>query len=178
MASISERIVDALNKQINAELYSAYLYLSMASYFESKGLKGFSNWMRVQWQEELTHAMKIYDYVVERGGRVKLYAIDEPPSEWDSPLAAFEAAYNHEVRVTGMINELVELAMSEKDYATYNMLQWFVAEQVEEEASTSEIVDKLRLIGDDGRGLLMIDRELGTRQFAGSENESEGAEVL
>ncbi len=178
MASISERIVDALNKQINAELYSAYLYLSMASYFESKGLKGFANWMRVQWQEELTHAMKIYDYVVERGGRVKLYAIDEPPAEWDSPLAAFEAAYNHEVKVTGMINELVELAMAEKDYATYNMLQWFVAEQVEEEASTSEIVDKLRLIGDDGRGLLMIDRELGARQFTVNEVESEPGEGL
>lgn len=165
MASISEKMVEALNEQINAEIYSAYLYLSMAAYFDSIGLKGFANWMRVQWQEELTHAMRLYDYVVERGGRVKLYAIEEPPSEWESPLAAFEHTYEHEVNVTKRIHELVELAMSEKDYATYNMLQWFVAEQVEEEANASEIVDKLRLIGDDGRGLLMLDTELGARRF-------------
>ncbi len=166
---ISEKIVEALNKQINAELYSAYLYLSMSAYFESIGLKGFANWMRVQWQEEITHAMRIYNYVVERGGRVKLYAIDEPPSDWDSPLSAFENAYNHEFKVTKMINELVELALSEKDYATYNMLQWFVNEQVEEESSTKEVVERLKLIGSDGRGLLMIDRELATRQFIQSE---------
>ncbi|WP_290596293.1 MULTISPECIES: ferritin [unclassified Archaeoglobus] len=165
MASISEKMVEALNEQINAEIYSAYLYLSMAAYFDSIGLKGFANWMRVQWQEELTHAMRLYDYVVERGGRVKLYAIEEPPSEWESPLTAFEHTYEHEVNVTKRIHELVELAMSEKDYATYNMLQWFVAEQVEEEANASEIVDKLRLIGDDGRGLLMLDTELGARRF-------------
>jgi len=137
----------------------------MAAYFDSLGLRGFANWLRVQWQEELTHAMRIYDYVVERGGRVKLYAIQEPPHEWESPLAAFEHVYEHEVNVTKMIHELVELAMREKDYATYNMLQWFVAEQVEEEANASEIVDKLRLIGNDGRGLLMLDRELATRRF-------------
>lgn len=172
MVSISEKMVKALNRQINAEIYSAYLYLSMAAYFESVGLKGFANWMKVQWQEELTHAMRIYEYVVERGGKVKLYAIEEPPADWESPLSAFEAAYNHEVKVTKMINELVELAMDEKDYATYNMLQWFVAEQVEEESSVSEIVDKLKLIGNDGRGLLMVDRELAVRQFT-SEGETE-----
>ena len=163
------KIVEALNRQINAEIYSAYLYLSMAAYFDSLGLKGFANWMRVQWQEELTHAMRIYDYVVDRGGRVRFYAIQEPPHEWDSPLAAFEHVYKHEVNVTKMIHELVELAMSEKDYATYNMLQWFVAEQVEEEANASEIVEKLRLIGDDGRGLLMLDRELAARRFTPEE---------
>ena len=172
MASISDRMVEALNRQINAEIYSAYLYLSMAAYFDSIGLKGFANWMRVQWQEELMHAMKLYDYVVERGGRVKLYAIEEPPSEWDSTLAAFEHTYEHEVNVTKRIHELVELAMQEKDYATYNMLQWFVAEQVEEEASASEIVEKLRLIGSDGRGLLMIDRELAARQFTPPQEEA------
>ncbi len=165
MASIGERVVEALNKQINAELYSAYLYLSMSAYFESVGLKGFANWMRVQAREELSHAMRIYEYVIERGGRVRLFAVDEPPSEWRSPLDAFEAAYRHEVSVTKMINELVELAISEKDYATYNMLQWFINEQVEEEASAAEIVDKLRLLGEDGRGLFMLDRELGQRKF-------------
>ena len=163
--SLGGKMIEALNKQINSEIYSAYLYLSMAAYFDSLGLKGFSNWLRVQWQEELTHAMRIYDYVVERGGRVKLYAIQEPPHEWESPLAAFEHVYQHEVNVTKMIHELVELAISEKDYATYNFLQWFVAEQVEEEANASEIVDKLKLIGNDGRGLLMLDRELAARRF-------------
>ncbi len=151
MASISERMVEALNRQINAEIYSAYLYLSMAAYFDSIGLKGFSNWMRVQWQEELMHAMKMFDFVSERGGRVKLYSVEEPPSEWESPLAAFEHVYEHEVNVTKRIHELVEMAMQEKDFATYNFLQWYVAEQVEEEASALEIVEKLRLIGEDKR---------------------------
>lgn len=162
---LSEKILDALNKQINAEFYSAYLYLAMSAYFEARNLKGFANWMRVQAQEETTHAMRIYDYVVERGGRVRLMAIEQPPVEWGSPLEAFEAAYNHEVKITGMINELVNLAMEEKDYATYNMLQWFVAEQVEEEASTDEIVQKLKMLGEDSRGILMIDRELAQRVF-------------
>ncbi len=163
---LSEKILEALNKQINAEFYSAYLYLAMSAYFEARNLKGFANWMRVQAQEETTHAMKIYDYVVERGGKVKLMAIEQPPAEWGSPLEAFEAAYNHEIKITGMINELVNLAMEEKDHATYNMLQWFVAEQVEEEASTDEIVQKLKMLGEDSRGILMIDRELAQRVFS------------
>lgn len=171
MASISDKVVETLNKQINAEIYSAYLYLSMAAYFESIGLKGFANWMRVQWQEELTHAMRIYDYVVERGGRVRLHAVDEPPSEWKSPLEAFEAAHNHEMKVTAMINELVELALKERDFATYNMLQWFVDEQIEEEASTQEVVNKLKLVGDDGKGIFMLDRELAQRQFIAENTE-------
>ncbi len=165
MASISERMVEALNRQINAEIYSAYLYLSMAAYFDSIGLKGFSNWMRVQWQEELMHAMKMFDFVSERGGRVKLYSVEEPPSEWESPLAAFEHVYEHEVNVTKRIHELVEMAMQEKDFATYNFLQWYVAEQVEEEASALEIVEKLRLIGEDKRALLFLDKELSLRRF-------------
>ncbi len=166
---LSEKILEALNEQINAEFYSAYLYLAMSAYFEAKNLKGFANWMRVQAQEETTHAMRIYDYVVERGGRVKLMVIEQPPAEWSSPLEAFEAAYNHEVKITGMINKLVNLAMEEKDHATYNMLQWFVAEQVEEEASTDEIVQKLKMLGKDSRGILMIDRELAQRVFSPAE---------
>ena len=161
---LKESIEKALNKQINWELYSAYLYLSMAAYFDSINLKGFSHWMRMQFQEELNHAMKLFDYVSERGGRVVLEAIEKPPSEWKSPLDAFEAVYNHEVKVTGLINELVELALKERDHATYNMLQWFVNEQVEEEASADEIVQKLRLVGDEGRAIFMIDRELAQRQ--------------
>ncbi|HID43577.1 MAG TPA: ferritin [Archaeoglobaceae archaeon] len=162
---LSERVLESLNRQLNAELYSAYLYLSMSAYFESINLKGFANWMRIQAKEELTHAMRFYDYISERGGRIKLMAIEEPPFEWKSPLDAFEAVYNHEVKVTGMINNLVDTAIEEKDHATYNMLQWFVAEQVEEEASADEIVQKLRLVGNEGSGLFMIDQELAKRTF-------------
>ncbi|HHF58812.1 MAG TPA: ferritin [Thermoplasmatales archaeon] len=162
---LSERMMKALNKQLNAELYSAYLYLSMAAYFESKNLKGFANWMRVQAQEELTHAMKFFDYINERRGRVYLEAIEKPPIEWKSPLDVFEATYEHEVKVTSMINDLVNMAMEEKDHATYNMLQWFVAEQVEEEASADEVRQQLRMIKEDGRGIMMLDRELKQRTF-------------
>jgi len=162
---LSERMMKALNKQLNAELYSAYLYLSMAAYFESKNLKGFANWMRVQAQEELMHAMKFFDYINERGGRVYLEAIEKPPTEWKSPLDVFEATYEHEVKVTSMINDLVNMAMEEKDHATYNMLQWFVAEQVEEEASADEVRQQLRMIKEDGRGIMMLNRELKQRTF-------------
>ncbi len=163
---IKEKILEPLNRQLNAELYSAYLYLSMAAYFESVSLKGFANWMRVQAKEELTHAMRFYDYIVERGGRVKLDSVEKPPSEWNSPLDVFEAVYEHEVKVTSMINDIVDLALKEKDYATYNMLQWFVNEQVEEEASADEIVRKLKMVGDEGRAIFMIDRELAQRKFS------------
>ena len=162
---LSERMMKALNKQLNAELYSAYLYLSMAAYFESKNLKGFANWMRVQAQEELMHAMKFFDYINERRGRVYLEAIEKPSIEWKSPLDVFEATYEHEVKVTSMINDLVNMSMEEKDHATYNMLQWFVAEQVEEEASADEIRQQLRMIKEDGRGIMMLDRELKQRTF-------------
>ncbi|MET1124979.1 MAG: ferritin [Archaeoglobaceae archaeon] len=172
---LSDRMLEALNRQINAEIYSAYLYLSMAAYFDSKGLKGFTNWLKVQWQEELEHAMRLYEYVVSRGGRVRLYAIEEPPHDWESPLAAFEHVYRHEVNVTKSIHELVDLAVEEKDYATYNMLQWFVSEQVEEEANASEIVEKLRMVSD-GSGLLMLDRELAARRFV-PEGEAEGQKL-
>lgn len=158
-------MLEALNKQVNAELYSAYLYLSMAAYFESINLRGFANWMKIQAQEEVTHAMKFFEYINERGGRVKLESIEKPPIEWASPLEVFEATYEHEINVTKMINNLVNLAIEEKDHATYNMLQWFVAEQVEEEASADEIRQQLKFIGEDGRGILMLDRELAKRIF-------------
>jgi ferritin len=156
---------DALNEQVNAEFYSAYLYLSMAAYFESTNLPGFATWMRVQTQEELTHTMKIYDYVNERGGRVALKSIAEPPSEWESPLAVFEAAYQHEQKVTGLINGLVNLAIEEKDIAANTFLQWFVDEQVEEEESAETVVNKLKQVADASDGMKMLDNEMGQRVF-------------
>ena len=160
---IKEKIQDALCKQINAELYASYIYLSMSAYFESMNLSGFANWMRAQTREENEHAMKIYDYVFERGGDVSLSAIDKPPSEFKSPLGAFEAAYEHEKKVTGMINDLVDLASKEGDKATESMLKWFIDEQVEEEDQTLKIVETLKQIGDSSMGLIMLDRELGKR---------------
>jgi ferritin len=162
---IKGKMESALNKQLNAEFYSSYLYLSMSAYFESINIKGFANWMRIQTQEELVHAMKFYDYINERGGRVTLTAVEAPPIEWDSPLAAFEHVYKHEQKVTGLINELVNLSISEKDHASNNFLQWFVAEQVEEESSADAIVQKLKLIGEEHGGLFMLDQELGQRIF-------------
>ncbi len=162
---VEEKIQAALNKQLNAELYSSYLYLSMSAYFQSINLPGFANWMRVQAQEELVHAMKFYDFVNERGGRVALQPVEGPPTEWSSPLDAFENAYKHEQKVTGLINDLVNLALGERDHATNIFLQWFVTEQVEEEASADEVVQRLRLMGDDGGGLFMLDREMGQRVF-------------
>jgi ferritin len=165
---ISDKMEKALNAQINAELYSAYIYLSMAAYFESRDLPGMATWMTSQAQEEVAHAMKIYQHIVERGGRISLAAIDGPPTEWGSPAAVFEAAYKHEQLVTKLIHDLVALSIEEKDYASKSMLDWFVDEQVEEEASASAIVAKLQMIGDHGPALLMLDHELGARQ-AGAE---------
>jgi ferritin len=155
----------ALNKQINEEYFSAYLYLSMAAYFDSINLTGFSNWMRVQSQEEMSHVMKFFDFVIERGGRVHLDAIKKPDIEWASPLAAFEDAYKHECFISGCINDLVTLSLEANDHATDNFLQWFVSEQVEEEASADAIVQKLKLVGDNGPGIFMIDQEMATRVF-------------
>jgi ferritin len=162
---INEKMLSALNEQINKELYSGYLYLAMSAYFSSINLNGFANWMRVQEQEERAHAMKIYDYVLERGGEVSLEKIDEPPKTWDSPLAIFEEAYKHEIKVTESINNLVYLARDLKDNATEIFLQWFVTEQVEEEASADEIVQKLKQIGENTGGLFMLDQNLGQRTF-------------
>jgi len=162
---ISKKMEKALNDQINAEFYSAYLYLSMEAYFESKNLPGFANWMRVQTQEEVVHAMKMYDYLIERGGRVVLNSIAEPQTEWKSPLVVFEAAYKHEQKVTGLINGLVDLSIKEKDHAANMFLQWFVNEQVEEEKSADEIVQKLKLMADAPGGMYMLDNELAQRVF-------------
>jgi ferritin len=155
----------ALNAQVNAEMYSAYLYLSMSAFFQSNSLSGFAGWMRVQAQEEMVHAIKFYDFINERGGRVILEPIEAPPTDWDSPLATFEAVYEHEQKVTGLINELVELALEKHDHATNIFLQWFVSEQVEEEDSANEVVEKIKLVGDAKGGLFMLDRELGQRVF-------------
>jgi ferritin len=155
----------ALNDQVNAELYSAYLYLSMSTWFQSINLGGFANWMRIQAQEELVHGMKIYDFINERGGRVQLRSIEKPSTEWTTPRAAFEDVYAHEQKVTGLINGLVRLSVELDDYATHNFLQWFVDEQVEEESSADDVVQKLKLIGDSGHGLFMFDREMGSRTF-------------
>ena len=161
---IKDKMVKALNKQINAELYSSYIYLAMAAYFEANNWLGFAQWMKVQSREENTHAVKIYDYIFERGGKAVLSAIDAPASEWKSVLDAFSAAYDHEVKVTGMINDLLKLAKEENDTATESMLKWFIDEQVEEEAQTLLIVDKLKLIKDSMQGLFMLDKELGERK--------------
>jgi ferritin len=161
---LSKKLEKALNEQINAELYSSYLYLAMAAWFESQNLPGFAAWMRVQAKEENTHGLKIFDFVNERRGRVVLKAIEEPAKEWKLPLAAFEAAFEHEQYVTGRINDLVNLAVAEKDHATANFLQWFVKEQVEEEASADRIVQMLRMANNAPGALLMIDHQLGKRE--------------
>lgn len=162
---LGNTIQKALNKQINAELYSAYLYLSMSAYLASVGLAGFSRWMQAQAQEELLHAIKFYHFVNERGGRVVLEAIEAPPEQWESVSAVFEATYQHEQKVTGLIHDLVNLAMDEKDHATHSFLQWFVTEQVEEEASAEDIVNKLKLASQAPGALFMLDKELGSRAF-------------
>jgi ferritin len=162
---LSKKMEKALNQQVNAEMYSAYLYLSMESYFKSMNLNGFANWMRVQTQEEMSHAMKIYDYVNERGGRILLKPIEGPQTKWDSPLAVFEAVLAHEQKVTGLINKLVDLAIEQKDHATNSFLQWFVTEQVEEESSADDNVQKLKMMKNAPGGMFMFDRELGQRVF-------------
>jgi ferritin len=161
---ISKKMEEAINNQINAELFSSYLYYAMAQYFESVSLSGFSTWMKLQAQEEMMHAVKFADYVNERDGRVLLQAIEAPQIEWDSPLAAFEAVYAHEQKVTALINDLVTVAMEEKDHAANAFLQWFVNEQVEEEATARGIIDDLKLVADNKSGLFMINRELAQRQ--------------
>jgi len=160
---LSQKIQDAFNQQLNAELYSAYLYLSMSAYFESVTLKGMANWMRIQAQEEVQHAERFYNFINERGGRVLLAPIEGPKTEWHSPLEVFEETCVHEAKVTGLINELVDLATMEKDHAANAFLQWFVTEQVEEEAAPKEIADKLKLAASNTSVLLMIDQELGQR---------------
>jgi len=165
---IPKKVEQAINKQINAELWSGYLYLSMSAYFEDLSLSGFAHWMRCQAREETDHAMRLYYHLAERGGCIQLDAIKPVQTQWKSPLDVFQETYIHETKVTKMINDLLELSMKEKDHATANMLQWFIDEQVEEENSADDIVQKLKLIGKDGRGLLMIDRDLGQRTYTPS----------
>jgi ferritin len=152
---------DALNRQLNMELQAYYTYLSMSAFFEDAALKGFASWMFHHCEEEMTHAMKIYNFILSRRGRVKLDAISQPPHDWSSPLDAINTAMGHEQAVTQAIHELVKLAREEGDYPTDSFLQWFVDEQVEEEEIVDELIQKLTLIGDFSPGLYLLDRELG-----------------
>lgn len=162
---LSEKLQTALNKQINAELWSAYLYLSMSAYFAADGKPGFANWFKIQFKEEQDHAMKFFNYVIERGGKVTLKPIADVQSSWDSPLAAFDDTLKHEREVTAMINNLVTLAKEEKDYATESMLKWFIDEQVEEEATAISYIDALKMIKDNGFGIYTLDKELQGRTY-------------
>jgi ferritin len=162
---LSEKMGKAINDQVKWELYSAYLYLSMAAYFEDIGLPGFANWMRVQDQEERFHAMKFFNFVIERGGRMTLQAIDAPPSEWDSPLHAFEETLKHEQGVTARINGLMDQAIKEKDHATVSFLHWYIDEQVEEESGVADVINKLKLVEKTSGGFFMLDKEMATRVF-------------
>jgi len=159
----TKAVHEALNDQVRSEISSAYLYLSMSSFCESENLPGLAKWLRVQWEEELAHAMKLFDFVNERGGQLTLQAIDKPQSKWKSPLDVFESVLAHEQKVTASINKVYEVAIKEKDYPTQVELQWFIKEQVEEERHAGEIVQLMKLAGTSGPSLLMLDRQLGAR---------------
>ena len=163
MPQLSKKMSGALNDQINMELASAYTYLSMSAYCDEASLKGAASWLRVQWEEELAHAMKLIDYIAERGGGITLKAIAQPPSQFDSLLDVFEQVLAHEQKVTAAIHKIYDLAVAENDYASQAFLQWYVNEQVEEESSAAEVISMLRLAGDTGPALLMVDRRLAER---------------
>ena len=162
---LKETIQKEINKQINAEYYSAFLYLSMSAYLSSINLNGFANWMKIQHQEEMEHALKLYNYVIERGGIIELETIDKPKSSWNGIIEVVEETLAHEQHVTSLINNLMDVAQNEKDYASISFLQWFVDEQVEEEATVDEILQQLKLIDGKGSGLFMLDREAKARTF-------------
>lgn len=162
---ISTKMATALNEQIKWEMYSANLYLAMSSYLQDAGLTGFSHWMRIQYQEETAHALKFYDFLLSRGGQVTMLPIDAPPANWTTTLEVFEETLAHEQEVTRRINELVYLAKDERDFATDIFLQWFVTEQVEEEESAKDIINKLRMIKGEGQGMLLLDKDLSARIF-------------
>lgn len=162
---LSKKMEKALNDQVNAEFFSSYLYLSMSAYFTRKNLPGFAHWMDIQAREENAHGMMFFNFINERGGVVELKAIDKPAVEWKDPIKVFEEVLKHEQKVTSLINNLVNIAIQEKDHATNNKLQWFVAEQVEEEANATEILEQLKIVEGKGQGLLLLDRELKTRVF-------------
>lgn len=167
---IGQKLQDEINAQINAELYSAYLYLSMSAFFEYLGYPGAANWMKIQAMEEFTHADKFFNYLNERGGKVMLFAIDQPDSQWDSALDVFEAVLKHEKKVTARINHLFDIAVEEKDHAAEIFLQWFVEEQVEEEKSASDVIDQVKLAAQAPGAMFMIDKELAQRTFNPPEN--------
>lgn len=162
---VSKNLETAINKQINAEFWSAYFYLSMSAHFANKGLTGFANWFKVQFQEEQGHALKFMDYLIAKGNKVELQPIKEVKTSWDSLLSAFQDTLGHEKEVTNLIHNLVKIAREESDYATENMLQWFVNEQVEEEEVAQGMIDALKLIGDNGFGVYTMDKELAQRTF-------------
>ncbi len=161
---ISSKLENAINEQINAELWSGYMYLSMSAFFEEKGLKGFAKWMKIQWEEEKEHALKFFDYINERGGKVVLKPIAAVPTSWKDPLDAMKETYAHEQKVTALIYNLMDIAIAEKDYATQSFLKWYVDEQVEEESTASDIVTRLEMIAGNTNGLLALDKELGKRE--------------
>ena len=163
---LKEKVAQGLNDQLNKEFFSSYLYLSMSAYLESAGYTGMANWMKIQSQEEYLHAAKIFDYILQAGGKVSLDSLDKPKSEWNGAMNVFEEALEHEVFITESVNNLAGLANSENDFATLNFVNWFVAEQVEEVATVSQIVDDFKKIGDNKSALFMLDRELGSRQPA------------
>ena len=165
---IKEKMLNALNEQVNAEQYSSLLYLSMSAYFTSIGLPGFANWMYIQYQEEMTHANKFFNYINERGGRAKLKAIGQMPVDFEGVIDVFEKTQVHEQHVTGLINNLIDVAIEERDHACQSFLKWFVDEQVEEEANVQEILDTLKLINGQGNGIFMLDREMRQRVFVDS----------
>jgi len=174
---INKKVEDAINKQVNAEVYSAYLYLGMQARCTEMNLKGMANWLYVQAQEEMTHAMKFYKFVLERGGHPVLPAIEGVRTDWKTPVEMFQAAYEHEQKVSALINGIMDIALAERDHATASMLNWFVDEQVEEEANSSEIAEKLKLIGESKEGLFMLDKELSTRVFVDSTQPAGGAQA-
>lgn len=170
----SKKMEKAFNDQINAELFSYYLYLSMSAWFTTKNLNGFATWMEAQAQEEMSHAMKFFRHIQERDGVVKLQAIKQPQLTWKSPLEVFKATLQHEKHVTSLINNLVDLAIKEKDHASNAFLQWFVNEQVEEEATANEKLEEIKMAGSNHHTLFMIDRELGQRTFTPPAEGEEG----
>jgi ferritin len=167
---IDKRVLNALNDHLNAEFYASYYYVAMSAYFKETDFNGFAAWMRNQAQEELSHAMKIFDFINDREGIVDLAEIQAPVKSWENPLAAFKDAHAHEKEVTEKIYRLVDMSLEKRDHATNTFLQWFVTEQVEEEAAAVDIVNKLKLVGNDGNGLFLLDRDLGER---GAEADSE-----
>jgi ferritin len=177
---ISEKMAQALNEQVNKEMYSAYLYMSMSSHSNHIGLKGFANWFMVQYHEEMLHAMKLFEYIGRQGGKAKVAAIKEPPSEWASPLEMFEKTLEHEKFVTRSINDLMDLAIAERDHASQIFLQWYVTEQIEEEENDNDIIAKLRLVGSGAagnNGLFLLDKELAARMTTVPTDYSKGVEA-